>query len=380
MSGFSRALYSWEGMPTELDAGSGQDLPSRHWQRALEGGLIQRDSVQEAMLPLLDQVALAVGEPVRRVAWRGVEVWRGVDGDLPDVRGVYLHGDVGRGKSLLMQWLFDSVPIAEKRRVHFHPFMEELHHRLHQATPPGRVDLVLYVASLISAEARLLCFDEFYITTIADGVLLGRLLSALHHCGVTLCATSNWAPDHLFQDGFNRASVLPFIERLKSRIQVCELGHGVDWRRRVPGGVAGGQGLTRSPEACFVHLTQTAPVASSLVLRHTTVPVLGMADGVFWFGFEALCNAMVGRAEYMNLCSQAKTVIISGLPGLTADDADAAMRFVVLVDLLYEHRIPIRVHGHVALDEACPDGPASFAWRRLVSRVHELSRLGGCPE
>ncbi|MBF0272910.1 MAG: cell division protein ZapE [Magnetococcales bacterium] len=378
MSGFSRALSSWEEKPTDLDAGNGCDMPSRHWQRALASGSIQRDSVQEAVLPLMDQVAQAVALPVRRVVWRGVEVWRGVDGDLPDIRGVYLHGDVGRGKSLLMQWLFDSVPITEKRRVHFHPFMEELHHRLHQAKPPGRVDLVLYVASLISAEARLLCFDEFYITTIADGVLLGRLLSALHHCGVTLCATSNWAPDHLFQDGFNRASVLPFIERLKSRIQVCELAHGVDWRRRVPG--KAGQGMTHSAEACFAQMTGTAPHPSSIVLRHTTVPVRGLENGVFWFGFEALCNAMLGRAEYMNLCSQAKAVIISGLPGLTADDADAAMRFVVLVDLLYEHRIPIRVHGHVALDEACPDGPASFAWRRLVSRVHELSRLGECPE
>ncbi|MBF0215190.1 MAG: cell division protein ZapE [Magnetococcales bacterium] len=353
------------------------DNPSRHWKAALDGGRIQRDPVQEAILPLMDQVAAGVRMPVRRVSWRGVEVWRGEGGDLPDVRGVYLYGDVGRGKSLMMQWLFDSVPIAEKRRVHFHPFMEELHHRLHQAKPTGNVDLVLYVASQLSAEARLLCFDEFYITTIADGVLLGRLLSALHHCGVTLCATSNWAPDHLFQDGFNRASVLPFIERLKSRIHVCELGQGVDWRRRVSGTL---HGPTHTAEESFSRMTGHRPTPDSIVLRHTRVPVRGMENGVFLFGFEALCNAMLGRAEYMNLCTQAKAVIISGVPGLTPDDADAAMRFVVLVDLLYEHRIPIRVHGKVALEEACTDGPAAFAWRRSVSRVHELSRLGEYPE
>ncbi|MBF0613521.1 MAG: cell division protein ZapE [Magnetococcales bacterium] len=377
MTGYARALFPWELQPTDHGEERSCDRPSRYWLRAVENGLIQRDPVQESILPLLDQVAAAVRQPVRRVLWRGVEVWRGESGELPDVRGVYLHGDVGRGKSLLMQWLFDSIPIAEKRRVHFHPFMEEIHHRLHQAKPPGGVDLVLYVASQIAAEARLLCFDEFYITTIADGVLLGRLLSALHHCGVTLCATSNWAPDHLFQDGYNRASVLPFIERLKSRIQVCELGHGVDWRRRIPGPL---HGLTPTPEESFSRLTGHAPKPTSITLRHTDVPVRGMENGVFWFGFEALCNTMLGRAEYMKLCHQAKIVIISGVPGLTADDADAAMRFVVLVDLLYEHRIPLRVHGLVALDEACPDGPAAFAWRRSVSRVHELSRLGDHPE
>ncbi|MBF0342322.1 MAG: cell division protein ZapE [Magnetococcales bacterium] len=377
MTGYSRVLFPWEMVAPDSCPEDRCDKPSRRWQRAVEGGQIQRDALQEAILPLMDQVAAGVRQPVHRVVWRGVEVWRGEGGELPEVRGVYLHGDVGRGKSQMMQWLFDSVSLTEKRRVHFHPFMEELHHRLHQAKPPGNVDLVLYVASQLSAEARLLCFDEFYITTIADGVLLGRLLSAMHHCGVTLCATSNWAPDHLFQDGYNRASVLPFIERLKSRIHVCELGRGVDWRRRVPGPL---NGATHTAEECFLSLTGNRPTPSSILLRHTLVSVRGVENGVFWFGFEALCNSMLGRAEYMNLCRQARTVIISGVPQLSADDADAAMRFVVLVDLLYEHRIPVRVHGSVALEDACMDGPAAFAWRRSVSRVHELSRLGECPE
>ncbi|MEO5345309.1 MAG: cell division protein ZapE [Magnetococcus sp. YQC-9] len=373
MTGYSRTLFPWEVVWRDSSVEGRVDGPSGHWHRAVEQGLIQRDPLQEAILPLLDRVAEAARRPVHRTLWRGVEVWRGVDGEIPDVRGVYLHGDVGRGKSLLMQWVFDCVPIAEKRRVHFHPFMEELHHRLHRAKPPAGVDLVLHVASQLSAEARLLCFDEFYITTIADGVLLGRLLSALHHCGVTLCATSNWAPDHLFQDGYNRASVLPFIDRLKSRIQVCELGTGVDWRRRVPGAH---NAATRTAEEFFSHLTGAHPAPTSVELRHVNVAARGVENDVFWFEFKALCNTALGRAEYMNLCNRAKAVIISDLPGLEPDDADAAMRFVVLVDLLYEHRIPLRVHGYVAVEEACLEGPAAFAWRRSASRVHELSRLG----
>ncbi|MBF0428154.1 MAG: cell division protein ZapE [Magnetococcales bacterium] len=347
--------------------------PSLHWHHAVTNGIIQADPTQEAVLPLLDQVVMGLQNPMHRELWRGVEVWRGQENEAA-TQGVYLHGDVGRGKSLLMQWIFDSVAMTEKRRVHFHPFMEELHQRLHHATPPPNVDLVLYVASKIAAEARLLCFDEFYITTIADGVLLGRLLSALHHCGVTLCATSNWAPDYLFQDGFNRGSVLPFIELLKKRIHVCELGHGVDWRRQTVDPMGG---LDQNPQDLFFQLTKTTHQPTSLLLRHTPVPVQGMKNGVIWFEFNDLCSRMLGRAEYMTLCAQTRMVIISDLPKLSIDEADAAMRFVVLVDLLYEHRIPLKIFGAVTLEEACVEGPAAFAWRRSVSRIHELSRMKG---
>ncbi|MEO5362357.1 MAG: cell division protein ZapE [Magnetococcus sp. DMHC-8] len=374
MIGQAYSLFPWELDQADIGSGDRATGPGCRWRQALASGNIQRDGAQETILPLLDQVAAHMNLPVRRIPWRGVEVWRGLTGEIPAVRGVYLHGDVGRGKSLLMQFIFDSVLITEKRRVHFHPFMEELHQRLHQAHPPQNVDLVLHVASQIAAEARLLCFDEFYITNIADGVLLGRLLGALHQCGTTVCATSNWAPDQLFQDGFNRGSVLPFIALLKKRIHVCELGHGADWRRQS----AGHAGQTSGSAAeLFTLLAHGTPQSTTIQLRHTPVQAHGVTNGIFWFGFEELCNRMLGRAEYMNLCHQAKMVIISGLPKLSCDSADMAMRFVVLVDLLYEHRIPLQIYSQVELDEACAEGPAAFAWRRSVSRIHELSRISG---
>lgn len=346
------------------------DRPSHLWWQAIHNGQMHRDVIQENALPLLDQVAATLHAPAQRVSWRGVEVWRAADGAATPP-GVYLHGEVGRGKSLLMQLIFDSLPMVEKRRVHFHPFMEELHQRLFHARPPRNVDLVLYMASELSQSARLLCFDEFYITNIADGVMLGRLLEALFKCGVTVCTTSNWAPDHLFQDGFNRNRVLPFIDLLKKHVHICELGHGVDWRRRHPGEAAASP---PSADDLFTRLTGLTPRPLPLVLRHATVTARGMENGIFWFTFEELCSKTLGRAEYMKLCDQARAVIISGLPRITTDGADAAMRFVVLVDLLYEHRVPLRVYSLVDIEEACPDGPASFAWRRSVSRLHELSR------
>ncbi|MBF0459829.1 MAG: cell division protein ZapE [Magnetococcales bacterium] len=375
----SRTLLPDEPVGAETE--SPVDLPSRHWYKALAQGIINKDPVQETLLPLLDQVVTDLNAPVQRVPWRGVEVWRAPTTHIPTAHvpvtyvpathGVYLYGEVGRGKSLLMQMIFDSVSVTEKRRVHFHPFMEELHQRMHHSRPPKNVDWMLYVASQLSAEARLLCFDEFYITTIADGILLGRLLEALFYCGVTLCATSNWAPDHLFQDGFNRSSVLPFIALLKKRIHVCELGHGVDWRRQTPPS----DKAAATPEGLFTHLTKSRPHPTSILLRHVPVPVQGMANGVFWFEFTELCSRTLGRAEYMNLCNQARAVIISGLHKLSADGADMAMRFVVLVDLLYEHQIPLQIYSHLELEEICQEGPAAFAWRRSVSRIHELSRL-----
>lgn len=351
------------------------DRPSDRWQQALVAGTLQQDAAQEVWLPLLDQVVTALSTPVQRVPWRGVEVWRGEEANvLPACHGVYLYGDVGRGKSMLMQTLFDCIPITAKRRVHFHPFMEELHQRLHHAKPPKTVDLILYMASLLSEEARLLCFDEFYITNIADGMLLGRLLDALFQCGVTLCATSNWAPDELFQDGINRGSVLPFIALLKKRVHLCALSDGVDWRCQLP---AHTQYQQLPVETLFTQLTGTLPQPVPILLKQATVTAHGLANGVIWFEFETLCSSMLGRAEYMALCSQVNRVIISGLPQLSDERVDSALRFVVLVDILYEYQISLQIYSHVALEEVYPEGVIACAWRRAVSRVHALGRIEG---
>jgi cell division protein ZapE len=357
--------------------------PSERWQEAVRRGTLRNDAEQVQLLPLLDQVATACCLPVERVllergVWKGVTVWRGTGG-TPTPRGIYLYGGVGRGKSLLMQMLFDSVPIREKRRVHFHPFMEELHQRIHHARPPGNLDLVRYVASEIAAEARLLCFDEFFVTTIADGMLLGRLLEALFHCGVILCATSNWAPGDLYQDGSNRGQVIPFIELLQQQVHVRDVGSGADWRRDAAGTTTTISAGVRTPTAedFFLQLAGTRPRPATIALRHTSVPVQGARYGVFWCRFSDLCARNLGRAEYMALCRQAKLLLLSDFHLLTAEEADLAMRFVVLVDLLYELRVPLRILSPLDIETLCATGPASFAWRRAASRVAELTRYTG---
>lgn len=347
--------------------------PSQRYQEQLDGGLLTQDHDQSAALPYLDSLVASLCRPVGLTATQGVMVWRYEDG-LPEPRGLYMHGPVGRGKSMLMQWVFDAVPFKERRRVHFHPFMDELHNRMHKAKPETNVDVMLYIASEIAMESRLLCFDEFFIDHIADGMLLGRLLSALFQCGVTLCATSNWDPDNLFKGGYNRASFLPLLNTIKKHVEPMDLSSGADWRRK-GGAVASLKDGTAEEE--FIRLTQSKPSPAKLTLGRHEMAVRGKKNGLYWFDFKELCLRNLGASDYMDLCKKATTVIISDIPDLRANVADSASRFVILVDMLYESKIVLRLYSALEFDELCPEGPVAFEFRRAASRCHELMRLNG---
>lgn len=346
---------------------------SQLYQSCLQDGLLQADADQSALLPPMDALVIALAIPVQRLEWRKVKVWRRLDGS-PPAKGIYMSGPVGRGKSIMMQMVFDAAPLEEKRRVHFHPFMEELQKRMHIAQPPNGVDMVLNMASEISAKARLLCFDEFYVTNIGDAILLGRLLEALFQCGVTLCTTSNWAPKNLFQDGYNRLSFLPFLDILTKNIRICTIQQGIDWRRN-----AEKKPAATDPYADekFAYWATNLANPATVEFAQMSVAALGVGEGVYWFDFQELCARVIGRMEYMELCKMARAVIISDLPqlGLMENSVDAAMRFVILIDLLYEHKIPVRIFSNCDLDDTCPKGPAAFAFQRTISRIYSLQRL-----
>ncbi|MBF0141140.1 MAG: cell division protein ZapE [Magnetococcales bacterium] len=348
-------------------------IPSVRYQEQLAQGTLTTDQDQSSALPYLDQLVTALSRPCVLTSYKGVMVWRYEDGE-PEPRGLYLHGPVGRGKSMLMQLVFDSVVFQEKRRVHFHPFLDELHHRLHKAKPEVNVDVMLYIASNIAVESRLLCFDEFFIDHIADGMLLGRLLDALFQCGVTLCATSNWDTENLFKGGYNRASFLPLLKVITSHVEPLDLSSGADWRRK-GGALASLKG--GSPEEDFFQLTQTRPSATRMTLGRHDLALCGKKKGICWFDFRELCVRNLGAADYMDLAKTATTVMISGIPDLRHNVADSASRFVILVDMLYESRIPLRLYSDLEFDELCPEGPVAFEFRRAVSRCHELMRLNG---
>jgi cell division protein ZapE len=295
-------------------------------------------------------------------------------------QGLYIFGAVGRGKSMLMDLFFESAAIAHKRRVHFHAFMLEVHDALHRLrsdkTEDG--DVLLRVAGEIAADAWLLCFDEFQVTNIADAMLLGRLFESLFDQGVVVVATSNWAPDQLYEGGLQRDRFIPFIDLLKQRLDILELDGDTDYRlarladREVyhwPLGPDAHAAL----EAAFAALTDgAAATADSLVVQGRRIDVPRTARGVAWFGFVDLCAKPLGAADFLALATHFHTLVLSDVPRLAPDLHNETRRFVTLVDALYEHRVALIMSAADSPDRLCTEGSAAFEFRRTASRLAEM--------
>ena len=245
--------------------------------------------------------------------------------------GLYIFGEVGRGKSMLMDLFFATAPVERKRRVHFFAFMQEVHKRIFERRR-DKGDPIPPVALAIAAEATLLCFDEFQVTDIADAMIIGRLLTALFEAGVVVVATSNRAPDELYKDGLQRERFLPFIALLKERLDVLELEAARDYRLArgagaqvyyTPADAAAHEALA----AAFAALTGQASAAGrSLHVQGRLLDVPRAARGVAWFTFEELCARPLGPADYLALCVAYHTIIVEGIPRLGPEQRNEAER------------------------------------------------------
>jgi cell division protein ZapE len=292
--------------------------------------------------------------------------------------GLYLCGPVGRGKSMLMDLFFAAVPSPRKRRVHFHAFLLEVHDRIEQERRAKTDAPILKAAADVAREAALLCFDEFQVDDIADAMILGRLFTALFDAGVVVVATSNLAPDRLYEHGLQRELFLPFIALLKEKLYVLELDSGRDWRlaRLVgkpvyhhPLGPAAHEAL----EGAFAKLTDGAPAASAtLLVKGRSLVVPRVARQVAWFGFAELCQRPLAAADYLAIAEHFAAVIIEGIPRLGPDRRDAARRFNILIDTLYEARSLLIASAEVPVEEIYAAGDGTFEFRRTVSRLIEM--------
>ena len=290
-------------------------------------------------------------------------------------RGVYLWGGVGRGKSFLMDAFYRCVPLVRKRRVHFHHFMRELHRELDEVK--GVEDPLAAVATRIAKRWRLICFDEFHVSDIADAMILGRLLEHVMDRGVEFCMTSNYAPDSLYPNGLQRERFQPAIALLKSRLDVLEVDSGTDYRRlkmervRVYHAPLNAESEAEL-ERIFESLADVADEHQPLDVEGRRIAYRRRAGGLVWFDFPAICGGPRSYADYVDLARRFHTVILSGVPRMTAANADVARRFTWLVDVFYDDRVKLIVSAEAPPEALFPEGENSAEFQRTVSRLHEM--------
>jgi cell division protein ZapE len=354
---------------------------------ALAAGKVERDTAQVAMVEKLARLESRIVE--RRLARKSSSLgWLFASRGKTDtaVKGLYIFGDVGRGKTMLMDLFFEASPVQRKRRAHFHEFMIDVHERVHGFRQKMKVgeyageDPIELTAKALAREAWLLCFDEFHVTDIADAMILGRLFAQLFERGVVMVATSNVPPEEQYRDGLNRALFVPFIHLLEEHMEIVQLASRADFRLEklagmrvwyVPADAAADAAL----DDAWRRLTAgNGGAAQELALKGRTVHVPRAAMGVARFSFHDLCEQPLAAADYLRIAHEYHTIILDHVPVMTFDNRNAAKRFIILIDTLYDINVKL-----IASAEAEPDalyradeGFEAQEFKRTASRLIEM--------
>lgn len=294
----------------------------------------------------------------------------------PRVPGLYLWGGVGRGKTYLMDAFYESLPFTRKLRTHFHRFMLDVHER--RKRHPNAQDPLALVAAEYAATARVICFDEFFVSDIADAMILGRLFETLFAQGVTLIATSNVPPDELYKNGLQRQNFLGAIERLKKNVRVIHVNGGADYRlRTLTSAEIYHYPCDAQAEANLrAWFTQLAPEAVrknvEISIHGRSFPARRLATGIAWFDFDALCEGPRGSADYIELARTHHTILLSRVPRLGVSGEDSARRFINLVDEFYDRGVKLIIAAETPLEALYGGEKLKFEFQRTQSRLQEM--------
>ncbi|BCL75761.1 cell division protein ZapE [Jeongeupia sp. HS-3] len=290
-------------------------------------------------------------------------------------QGLWFWGGVGRGKSFLMDAFFASLPYKRKKRLHFHQFMQNVHSELKKQA--GSDDPMAGVAAKWAKSVRVLCFDEFHVSDIADAMILGRLMEQLFARGVVLIATSNYAPDNLYPNGLQRANFLPTIALLKAKLDVVNIDSGNDYRMRTLSKARTyltpvNADTEAELAAIFDAVATGAALSKALTIEGRRLIAVQHAPGVVWFDFAVLCGDGRAQADYLELARRYHTVIVANIPKLGAETSNQARRLTWLVDVLYDHRVKLILSAAVDVDALYTEGVQASEFFRTASRLTEM--------
>lgn len=341
------------------------------YQNALSQRGFQSDAAQQHAV---DRLQRAYEEWVHFKSQRSSSFKRLIN--RPDVpRGVYLWGGVGRGKSFLMDSFYSVVPVVRKVRVHFHEFMRDVHRQLDELK--GVANPLDDVAKQIARKYRLICFDEFHVSDIADAMILYNLLSALFANGVSFIMTSNYQPELLYPEGLHRDRMLPTIALLNKELDVMNVDTGVDYRKRAldqvesyytPLNAASDAAL----RAAYAKIAETADEDPRIRIEAREIRALRRAGSTIWFDFATLCGGPRSQNDYLEIASQFHTVVLSGIPAMSAGMSSEARRFTWLIDVFYDHKVKLLMSAEVAPEQLYTSGMLANEFHRTVSRIIEM--------
>ncbi len=357
--------------------------PITLYKKRLSAGDLTQDADQKAAIVALNHIH----EQITALDQAAPKGWSLFKKAAPKtaLRGLYMHGGVGRGKSMLMDLFFDCLPPhIKKKRVHFHEFMISLHDFMHDRRQSGEARTgstdaaLLQFAQKTSSEVSILCFDEFHITDVADAMLLGRLFTALFDDGVTVIATSNWPPDRLYEGGLQRELFLPFIALLQERMDVIALDGEIDYRLQYitnsgvyfsPLGAAAQNKL----DTLYNKLTQgIKPQPDKISVKGRTIEIKEVASGIARTDFSTLCERPLGAEDYLSIAKAYHTLFLEKIPKLNYDRRNEAKRLMTLIDALYENNVKLVVSADADPGKLYLGHDHSFEFERTISRLMEM--------
>lgn len=339
--------------------------PKQQYQQDLSDQKIQLDASQAKAVEALQRVYAESVERKSRFKKK------------KSVQGLYLWGSVGRGKTYLMDLFYHCLPFPQKQRSHFHQFMREVHNKLREYE--GQRDPLRKVARELADNISVLCFDELVVIDIADAMILGQLFTELLNAGVCIVATSNFAPDQLYEDGLQRDRFLPAIEVLKQNMQVIHVDGVQDYREQH-------KTLTQryySPlnsenalllQAHFNQVKQSSTLGQVLTVNRHQLPVIAYAEGVVWIEFAVLCEGAYSQNDYLDLAQQFHTILLSNVQQMQDDSDDVARRFINLIDVLYDNHTMLVISAAVPMSQLYVGTRLQFEFKRTLSRLHEMQQ------